>query len=150
MIAIQRESFTEKWREGLDMMHAHHNESAELPGEFNLNHQLYSMGDQKGSLILVTARDDGVPVGYSTCWYGYHPHSRQIRVAQGDTIYVAPPYRGRMIGVKILRCLLKELERPVVVRFGSKVKGDISPLLKRLGFKSDEVFYSLTLRGENG
>lgn len=147
MITIQRESFTEKWREGIAMMQAHHAEATTLPGEFNLNVPLYATGDAKGALLLVTARDNGVPVGYSTCWMGKHPQCKQITIAQGDTIYVTPPYRGRMIGVRIIKHMLKELKAssPLIVRYGSKVKADISPLLKRLGFELDEYSFTLQL-----
>lgn len=129
------------------MMRAHQSEVSTLPGELDLNLPLYANGDAKGNLLLVTARDDGVPIGYSTCWCGQHPQCKQIRVAQGDAIYVAPAYRGRMIGVRILRAMLLELKAksPLIVRYGSKVKADITPMLKRVGFELDELSYILRL-----
>lgn len=129
------------------MMRSHQAEVSTLPGELDLNVPLYAKGDASGALILVTARDDGEPIGYSTCWYGFHPQCKQIRIAQGDTIYVMPKYRGRMVGVRILRFMIGELQAkaPLIVRYGSKLKADISPMLKRVGFELDELSYILRL-----
>lgn len=148
MITIQREHFTDIWREGLPLMAAHHEESGELPGALDLNLPVFLSADQQGILILVTARDDGVLVGYSTCWHGKHPHVKSARTAQGNTIYVHPDYRGqRGLGYKILKHMITELKAsaPMIVKYGSKVKRDIGPILKRLGFQADEVSYTLTL-----
>src|SRR5262249_49181520 len=125
----------------------HHDESSTLLDGFNLNLELYLSGDRQGKLLAVGARDDGDLIGYTTCWVGFHPHSKHIKIAQTDTIYVLPEFRKAQVGLKLMRCMQEALKphQVAVWRAASKLGFDISALLKRLGFQPDEVSYILRM-----
>lgn len=111
----------------------------------DLNWHQYLDYDLMGILQLVTARDDGVLIGY--VFNFIHPHimHSKTRWCIVDLYWLYPEYRGRGIGAAMMQTTLKFLgEAGVKVVQGSEKVAHPNGMFERLGFvKTDSVFRKL-------
>lgn len=111
----------------------------------DLNWPQYLDYDLVGILQLVTARDDGVLVGY--VFNFIHPHIMHSKTGWCivDLYWLYPEYRGRGIGGAMMAAVLKFLgEAGVKVVQGSEKVAHPNGMFERLGFvKTDSVFRKL-------
>lgn len=92
-----------------------------------------------GALVLITMRDEGDLVGYvtGTCFRGMH--HRHFIVAQSDSFYVEPPYRGHV--PRLVRAYEREMigRGAVALNWLTHTNGPVFKLLLRLGYVADET-----------
>jgi len=92
-----------------------------------------------GALVVFTMRSSGVLVGYvtGTCWRGMH--HRHFIVAQSDSFFVEPPYRGHVR--RLVRAYEQEMTRrgAVALNWLTHTNGPVFKLLKARGYVADET-----------
>lgn len=101
-----------------------------------------------GALVILAMRDKGVLVGYvtGTCFRGMH--HRHFIVAQSDSFYVEPLYRGHT------RRLIRRYEEEMIKRGAvalnwlTHTNGPVYKLLKLFGYVADETMMEKRVRSE--
>jgi GNAT superfamily N-acetyltransferase len=105
---------------------------------------LYSNCDKKGILHVVTARKDGLLVGYIFFWVLPHPHYKDFGLqASTDAFFVMPEHRKGGLGARMLMYAESSLRKSGVKKVGISVKlhEDHSDVMEALGWKAtDKVF----------
>lgn len=148
---IQKESYSESLcQEILPLAQKCWEESTQLKGNHCSYHEhreliiepdwsLYKRLAELDLLVIFTLRDESLLVGYVIVNIYQSPHHIKLKVANGDTIYVEPKYRGHTAA--LIRKLLQELEAREVTNMGWAVSknGPVYTLLSKLGFSVDEV-----------
>lgn len=91
-----------------------------------------------GALVILTMRDEAL-VGYvtGTCFRGMH--HRHFVVAQSDSFYVEPPYRGHTW--RLVRSYEREMTNrgAVALNWLTHTNGPVFKLLKAIGYVADET-----------
>lgn len=150
-VSIQREPYSEALcKEILPLAQKCWEESTALKGENCSYHEyrdlliepdwgLYQRLAELGLLVIFTIREEGALVGYVIVNIYQSPHHCKLKVANGDTIYVVPKYRGQTAA--LIRKLLAELKSMKVTNMGWAVSanGPVYAMLKKFGFAVDEV-----------
>lgn len=134
-------------REELDMIIKRHWEEATdksfMP---NIDWERYLQMERNGLSFAVIERVDGEIAGYLNMIICPHLHYKHLLFCTTDMIYVKPKFRGRMMGIK----MLKEAERfakrrgDVVMQITDQ-EINLSPLAKRMGYEMKETIYRKTL-----
>ena len=92
-----------------------------------------------GALVVMTMRASGVLVGYltGTCWKGMH--HRHFVVAQSDSFFVEPAYRGHVR--RLVRAYEQEMIRrgAVALNWLTHTNGPVYKLLLSRGYVADET-----------
>ena len=92
-----------------------------------------------GALVVLTMRQAGALVGYvtGTCWRGMH--HRHFMVAQVDSFFVDPAYRGQVL--RLMRAYEKEMIRrgAVALNWLTHTNGPVYKLLQARGYVADET-----------
>jgi GNAT superfamily N-acetyltransferase len=92
-----------------------------------------------GALVVMTMRDAEVLVGYvtGTCWRGMH--HRHFVVAQSDSFYVEPAFRG--YAMRLVRAYEREMIKRGAVALNSltHTNGPLYKLLLARGYVPDET-----------
>ena len=106
------------------------------------NWKRYEEMEAQGALSIVTARSNGVLVGYSCMIVARGLHYEPLE-ARMDIFWLAPELRGRMGGIRLFRAVEKELKRSGVKRVyvGSKLHKDVSSLYVKLGYTPIERWF---------
>ena len=110
---------------------------------FGLDILYYEVLDKCNMLQTLTARRDGVIVGYCLVVIRPHPHNRTVLCGFEDAYFLATAERKGRLGLQLLKESLKALKRRGVkkVFFHSKCHKDLAALFKYLKFKHcDEVW----------
>jgi len=146
MITFQREKWAdcvdemrEIWPEHWAALALNQNEIA-----LGVDEPKYANGDLAGVLHLVTARVDGVLVGYYYGMLMQHLHYKDAGLmCYTDVYYLQPKYRRGGAGAKFLIAVMESLKVRGVVKLymSTKVHQDNGALFERLGMKcTDRIF----------
>lgn len=118
---------------------------AEVKSAFPLemNYSAYRNLEASGSFILVTLREGSALVGYWTCVLSPFLHSRSIRSATTDLVFVQDGHRDCGAFASLHSKMEEVLLRSGVGLWfvGEKVANPIGPALRRLGFTPNEMVY---------
>jgi GNAT superfamily N-acetyltransferase len=110
---------------------------------------VYAARDAAGEIVLATLRDAGELVGYFLCMVAPGLHYRHCLTAQMDIVFVHPRVRGRHGGMRLIRCMMRELQRRGVKRWfaGEKIgrSSGLGRLYEIAGFRPVETHYSIWL-----
>jgi len=92
-----------------------------------------------GVLVIITAREEGVLVGYAMGYLNRSAHHRSILCGYGDSIYLEPAYRGH--GAALLRAIERELKEGGAIALGWPATQDspLYALLKSFGYVGDDI-----------
>jgi GNAT superfamily N-acetyltransferase len=107
----------------------------------------YRKLDAAGALQCLTARYDGMLVGYAVFMLGYSIHHRTILCAHGDAVYVLPQL-GRYDAVV---ALIEESERRLRARGTKRLawwcepRSKLARILASLGYTPDEILMEKVL-----
>jgi L-amino acid N-acyltransferase YncA len=112
--------------------------------KLDIDFERYAEAEANGHLHVVTARDDGILVGYHVWFVGMHMHYKSSRTAVSDVVYLLPMYRKGLAGYRFLKYSLDSLAALSVQRMVMNVKlhHDFGPVLKRLGMGKIEELWS--------
>lgn len=103
MITIQEENFYDMFPESVELRD-HNFEDNPLPIQdiqLDLDVTKYKIMAQQGTLLVVTARDEGKLIGYYSSVVQPHLHFAKILFGLGDAYVVHRAYRGKGIGAKM-------------------------------------------------
>lgn len=136
-----------------EIIQRHHEEIAVAKGllQLNVNWEGLSRLTKNGHLVMCTARDDSVMVGYFLC--GVYPmlHYMHINNAIEDAHFILPEHRRKGLGADLVRCV----ERAVIKRNANllkvrdKVHSDNGEFWAGLGYERIENVYMKLLPVEN-
>jgi len=111
--------------------------------KLEVNHAGYEALEALRILHLITARDEGLLVGYNVFFVSPHLHYASSITAVNDVLYLFPPYRVGWNGYKFLKFARDSLIERGCERIVMNMKLDhmFGPVLKRLGFnRSEEIW----------
>ena len=147
-VTYQKERFIDIMAELPPLFVAHdhevHTEKEALP--LNPHWAGYLTSEQRGSLHIVTARDNGKLVGYVFLFVNLSFQISRL-IAITDLIYLAPEYRRGFEGVKMLK-KAKEMARSLdavklyLIAHGSE---GLERVFSRLGASKAETVYAMLL-----
>ena len=117
------------------------------------NWSFYRQFEARQSLLLIMARDEGVPVGYMAAFIYPHPNAMQELVAHIPTYFVAqrPVTRG-LVESRMMDFMLERLVDRGVFKIETETSADYSAgrLWELKGFKPFKIGYSLKLKKPAG
>ena len=143
MITFQIEKFSDVYVEALPLLEAHYEEIATYKEVKALNPDVwrYLEIEEKGILRIMTARDDGVMVGYFVSMIMPSLHYKDCSTAINDILYVHPEYRGGTLAYRLFKKALQDLKENTganLVMIHMKIKHPFRELLTKLGFAQTE------------
>lgn len=150
MVTYQVEQYPDIIEEMKGLFDAHWAEIASDRDAIKLNpkYDSYMNMHLAGLLHMVTARENGVMVGYLVSFVNTHLHYADCLTAHWDIYYISPSHRKGMVGIKLFTFSEKALiERGVQKIYAhTKIKNDIGTLLERLGYSPCERIYTKLVR----
>jgi hypothetical protein len=124
-----------------DLLQDHKDEVCVFPGvQLIPDWDTYAKLSDSGNLCVVTAKEDGVIVGYTINVISRHLHYPFL-MAVNDIIYFKPEYRGH--GLTLIRRTQQEVKLKGARFFSISVKPhiDFRPVLERMGYELLEYQY---------
>ena len=105
--------------------------------------------DSIDALSTVTARDEGVLVGYHIAVISSHLHYRGTLHGITDVYFLKKSHRAGTTGLRMIKAADAEMTRLGVVKriTGAKLHLDMGPLFKRLGYRETERVFTKVLGG---
>jgi len=147
MVTFQRESLVQAWEGAKRLFRAHYDELTFGKERIELAPDTgrYEALEREGGLLIHTARDDGVLVGYAAWFLVHHAHYRHNLFAINDVFYIDPARRDDpWLGFRFLKFIDADLTGYGVdaIKFHVKLKKDFGPMLKRFGYAPEETIWS--------
>jgi len=108
----------------------------------------YFQAEERGRLLIVTARRNGELVGYSVWFYGPHPHYHTTIFAENDVLWLAPECRNGRAGLRLIEASHAALKAHGVTIPHWREKNAhpaLGRLLKHLGYVPIETIYAKVL-----
>ena len=143
----------ERWRdlkeEMLPMLVMHWREialnHADVP--LDIDDARYDALDESGGLQIITARRDGVLIGYHVAILSTHLHYKSTLHGFTDVYYIAPEARHGITGMRLFQRVEQEMRARGVKKLftATKLHLDQGPLFERLGYAPIERMYAKIL-----
>lgn len=140
----------ERWRdlraEMLPMLVRHWREvalnHADVP--LDIDEKRYAELDEGGALHIVTARRNGLLIGYHVAIVSTHLHYASTLHGITDVYYIAPECRHGVTGMRLFQFVEKDLKARGVRKLftATKLHLDQGTLFERLGYKPTERLYT--------
>lgn len=115
--------------------------------QLNPDIDLYSKIDK--TLLLITARHEGVLVGYFLWMLVQHVHYKHVLVAEEDLHYLLPEHRRGLNGYFLVKAArdaaLERGAQMIIVR--EKIGHEHTAMMRRLGFKPTDIVSTYTAGG---
>ncbi len=101
----------------------------------------YENLERMNMLSVVTARDEGVLIGYSVFFIYSHMHYKSLKAASNDVLFLDKEYRKGRAGLKLLKESEIQLARLGVrkITWHIKTSLDWSKILLRMGYAQEEL-----------
>lgn len=150
-LTFQAERFSDVVEEAQPLLERHHAEIGNYRDCIPLspNYAKYAALEAAGQILVVTARANDVLVGYADFIVDTGLHYSTVLWPENDILWVAPEYRGRTVGVRLIATAEKFLKDrgAVVLHFRSKTNHPaLGRLLVRLGYRPVETVYAKMLQ----
>lgn len=147
---IQQEAYSDALiAEMKPMLYEHWLEVATFKDRIPLDpdYPAYQMLDGAGKVLCLTARIEGVLVGYSVFLLRRSSHYKSTSAALNDVIYVHPRCRRGSLGLRLIRETESRLKAMGVVKitWHAKPQTQLADLLVRLGYVLDELMLAKVL-----
>ena len=112
--------------------------------DFNPDYDKYKVIEDTGSLHIVTARKEGVLIGYFVSFLTPSIHYKDHVFALNDVLYVAEKYRGGSVAFKMFIFAESHLKKlgVSVIFIHMKVYAPFDKLCLKLGYTNVERSYS--------
>ena len=148
-VTFQVENIGVMRKEGMHLLERPYQEIAAFKEvqELDPDWDLYDECEKSGKLWVMTARADGVLVGYIWMLLVGDMHYKGLRRAVEDVHYLAPEYRKGLTGYKMLVETKRAMQEKGVdmIVFRTKVASDHGLLLERLGGVFADKLYTIVL-----
>lgn len=150
MVTFQEETFEACFDEAEPLLRAHWAEIARNRDRVPLapNVAAYVTAEAAGILCIVTARNAGALVGYTADMVARPPHYSETVFAESDIFWLAPEYRGRGVGLRLMLAREEALRRrrTLIVHTRTKLAHPAAGrLLSHLGHEPIETVFSKVL-----
>lgn len=128
------------------LLKEHHKE---IPGvesvPFDPDYEMYFRLEKSGILRVFTLRDGPTLCGYQVFMVIKHPHSKDSLQANQDILYLKPAVRKGLLGYRFVKWCSEQLrnENVKVIYQHISARNDFGHLLERMGFKLQDLVYSL-------
>lgn len=151
MIKIGREPFDALFREAWPLLLRNHEEtSSRKEHPLAPNTGTYRLMEEAGLLRTYAARDQaGKLVGYAAMFIAPSIHHESLLQAAHDVVYVAPEYRGKCVGLRLIKYLEADMLAEGVDEISHSVKKDhpdFGVMLSKLGYEVDETVFRKRIR----
>jgi hypothetical protein len=118
---------------------------------YNPDWSQYLSYELTDSCIAITARYDGILIGYALYLIGPFKHNKDVLYADLDAIWISPAFRSGFLAMKMLKMGEAELKGKVgYLMATSTTKNPIDILFKRLDFRPIETVYWKKLGEDHG
>jgi hypothetical protein len=145
-ITFQEEGVAVIRSEGMDLLRQHWAEVAQFPDiqQLDPDWDQYELFEKKGRLWALTARDQGVLIGYISVLLGNHLHYKTLKTAVEDVHFLHPDYRKGLTGYRLLALTRKAMALRGVQFWAlrTKVQHDHGLLFERLGLEKHDMVYA--------
>lgn len=150
VIVLASEKLATYFEEALPLLQRHWREITHyLDIPLNIDLPGYLRMEAADLLRIYTARDRSKLVGYAVFIVGQNSHYHSSpRQAKQDVIYIAPEYRGRSVGVRLIRfCdeMLRAEGVQVVYQHAKLAHPELGRLLEHMGYEAVETTYARRL-----
>ena len=148
-VVMAEERLAMCWDEAQPLLVKHWREIAthqDIP--LSINRAFYERAEADGKLCILTARREGVLVGYAVFFIGPNQHYSTSLQALQDIFYVDPSVRGAMIGARLIHeadRILREKGVQVVFHHVKTRHPILGALLARKGYTAVETIFSKRL-----
>ena len=143
------EPFSVVYPEMQNLLHLHYDEIAPHQDIFKFNPDVdaYLRMDKAGTLCIVTARAQGLLIGYIVMMINRHLHYKDTFVATDDVHFIHPLYRKGSLGLRLIAAAEKEmvLRKVKVMILRTKVAHNHGVLFERMGYTPLDIVYSKAL-----
>ena len=145
-VTYQQERYSDVIREALPLLYRHWQEIGDYHDKipYDPNFDYYYAQERAGNIALVTARSNGVLIGYCMQVCGYGIHFRQTAWGVNDVIWLDPAFRSGRTGIKLIM-KMEELLRSGGVKVFEMLPRNKHPALGRicdyLGFERIGTIY---------
>ena len=132
--------------EMMPLWKAHHAEVAnKFYGPLLPDLEVYFKAAQAGMLRIFTVRDWKQNLhGYQVYFVNNHQHSKEMKHAVQDILYLCPENRKGLEGYKFVKwCVSKLRPEVAVIHQRISARHDFGKLLERMGFALEDLTYSL-------
>lgn len=104
----------------------------------------YKRHDESGALHIVTARRDGMLIGYHVAIISPHLHYASTLHGLTDVYYIAPEFRHGVTGMRLFQRVEKELKARGVKKLytATKLHLDQGKLFEHMGYTPIERVYA--------
>lgn len=116
--------------------------------KLNPDWEIYHQLEQKGTLSIFTAREDGKLIGYFVTTTMANIHYKDHLFATNDIIFIKEEYRKGFTGIRLIKFAEKSLKQDgvSVLIINTKIHKPFDKLLLWLNYKHIENVYSKLLR----
>lgn len=147
-IAFAVEGFADFFPEAQTLLRAHFHEIAPYQDLLELKPDIaqYQAMEKAGVLVIVTARQDGVLIGYFAFMVHRHLHYMDTIVANEDVKFIHPAHRGGLGGklVKYAEGVARSRGAKIFLQ-RSKAKSGHAELYRHLGYSLLDETYAKRL-----
>ena len=144
------EKFDDCYPEAAELLHQHWEEIAEEQDILRLDPDLdtYHKLEAMGAIHILTARIDGVLVGYYVGIVRPMLHYKNVIMGSDDIYFIAPAYRKGMLGYRLFRQMFAHYKAwgCHLITVKTKVAHDHGALLTRLGMRPFEKSYIMRVK----
>ena len=134
--------------EMMPLWEIHSNETRDMnPIPLDPNLEVYKAMDMMGMLRVYTMRFAKKLVGYQVMMVSQHHHSKDLKVAQMDILFVHPDWRLGLIAYRFIKwCDAKLAAEGVQLTVKAiKARLDFGTILERMDYVLEDVVYSRRL-----
>lgn len=149
MIAYSREKVSRVRDEIMPLLLKHYAEIGQSDLVVMPDWDAYLKAEEQGRVFVLTARSDGVLIGYNVMLLAAHMHYAEARIAQNDVIYVMPEHRRGKIGIGLIKYFEAAMRGCGFdkIYYHAKPFNDFGKLLERMGYAAVETIHAKNLKG---
>lgn len=147
MISYARETVAQVRDEITPLLLAHYAEIGQRDLAVMPDWDAYLKAEQEARVFILTARLDGLLIGYNVMLLAKHLHYADARIAQNDVIYVVPEHRRGKVGLGLISHCETALRAAGFdkIYYHAKPVNNFGRLLERLGYGAVETIHARNL-----
>lgn len=148
---FQRETLFDVIEEVQPLLEQHYQELAKDKARIKLDPDWarYIEMEQKGSLLLFTARKDAKLVGYAVFFAGRHAHYKGLTLVANDLLFLDAQHRVGRTGVRLIKYCESQISALypglTAVTWHAKEDTVLAEMLGRMNYRVQDIIFSRLL-----